>query len=117
MSDGSRPLEHPRTSEPEHSEGVPQISPSPSPSPSNDLEPHGDVWFDDGNIVLVAGNTAFRVYRGLLAAQSTVFSDMFEASSPVGGETFEGCPVIRLFDSTQDLVHLLKILVPKEHMS
>lgn len=88
----------------------------PSSSSNNGLAHHEEFWFDDGNIVLVAGNTAFRVYRGLLSAHSTVFSDMFEASSPMDGETLEGCPVVRLSDSAQDLAHLLKILIPKDTM-
>ncbi|KAI1795284.1 hypothetical protein LXA43DRAFT_1090934 [Ganoderma leucocontextum] len=49
-----------------------------------------EFWIQDGNIVLVAGETAFRVYRGLLALQS----------------------MIRLTDSPQDLAHLLRVLLP-----
>jgi hypothetical protein len=29
-----------------------------------------DVWYDDGTLVLCAEDTLFRVYRGVLAAQS-----------------------------------------------
>ncbi|KAI1795288.1 hypothetical protein LXA43DRAFT_882184, partial [Ganoderma leucocontextum] len=74
---------------------------------------HPEIWFDDGNIVLVAHKTAFRIYGGLLAGQSTVFSDMFASSSP--DETFEGCPVVHLSDSPPDLVHLLRVLLPIYH--
>ena len=72
------------------------------------------MWFDDGNIVLVASDSeiAFRIYRGLLAAQSTVFSDMFASSTSSPDETFDGCPVVYLSDSPYDLAHLLRVLLP-----
>ena len=71
-----------------------------------------EFWFPDGNIVIVADKTAFRVYRGLLALQSTVFADLFTASSPRPEESYEDCPAINLTDSPQDVTHLLRVLVP-----
>ena len=73
---------------------------------------HPEIWFNDGNIVLVAGDSeiAFRIYRGLLDAQSTVFSDLFASSTSSPDETFDGCPVVYLSDSPNDLVHLLRVL-------
>ncbi|KAM5539653.1 hypothetical protein V8D89_006762 [Ganoderma adspersum] len=76
------------------------------------LKRSDEFWIEDGNIVLVAGETAFRVYRGLLALQSTVFTDLFASSSPSAEERFDDCPVIRLTDSPQDLAHLLRALLP-----
>ena len=70
------------------------------------------LWFDDGNIVLVARNTAFRIYRGLIASQSTVFSDMLVSSCASADETFDGCPTVQLSDSPEDLTHFLRALVP-----
>ncbi len=43
------------------------------------LERHEEFWFDDGSIILMARNTGFCAYRALLAAQSTVFADMFSS--------------------------------------
>ena len=54
----------------------------------------------------------FRIFRGLLAAQSTVFADMFAASSASADETLKGCPVVELTESHHDLVHLLRVLLP-----
>ena len=71
-----------------------------------------EFWIPDGNIVLVAGGTAFRVYKGLLTLQSTVFADLFASSSPRAEESYDGCPLIRLMDSPQDLAHLLRVLLP-----
>ncbi|KAM5539312.1 hypothetical protein V8D89_007003 [Ganoderma adspersum] len=77
------------------------------------LRRHTEFWFRDGNIVLVARRTGFRIYRGLLSSQSTVFSDMFASSTCKADETFDGCPVVHLSDSPHDLAHLLHVLIPK----
>ncbi|PIL26553.1 hypothetical protein GSI_12311 [Ganoderma sinense ZZ0214-1] len=86
---------------------------TPPPSTLEDITPHDEFWFQDGNVVLVAGDVGFRVYRGLLSAQSTVFSDMFSCACEDGEETFEGCPIVRLSDTPQELAYLLRILLPK----
>ena len=78
----------------------------------SNLRPHKDFWFDDGNVVLAAQRTAFKVYRGLLATHSTVFSRMFQASSQDESETLDGSSVIRLPDSSQDVTHFLEVLIP-----
>ncbi|PIL26466.1 hypothetical protein GSI_12224 [Ganoderma sinense ZZ0214-1] len=79
----------------------------------DNLTRHDEFWFDDGSVVLVAGNTAFRVYRALLAAQSTVFTDMFSSSSPDTQEMLDRRPVVHLSDSPKDLAHFLRVLLPK----
>ena len=76
------------------------------------IKPHPEFWFDDGSIVLVAQDTGFRIYRSLLALQSTVFADMLVASTSSADELLEGCPVIPLVDSPHDLAHLLRVLLP-----
>ncbi|RDX41458.1 hypothetical protein OH76DRAFT_1449652 [Lentinus brumalis] len=72
--------------------------------------------FDDGSIVLVAGNIAFKVYKGLLAAQSMVFSDMLSTGSAHATQVVDGCPVVHLSDSPEDLRHLLRALISKEQI-
>lgn len=67
-----------------------------------------ETWFEDGNIVLVAGTRD----KGLLVAPSSVFADMFFASRPQADELFEGCPVVRLSDSPEELRHMLDVLIP-----
>lgn len=62
-----------------------------------------DVWFDDGTVVLQAETTLFRVYRGVLVAQSPIFRDTFAIPQPPAQEMYEGCPVILLHDSPGDL--------------
>ncbi|KAJ7494261.1 hypothetical protein B0H11DRAFT_2190590 [Mycena galericulata] len=66
----------------------------PEASPSQRI---GKLWFEDGNIVIQAGNSQFRVYRGILAARSSVFQDMLSFPQPPDSELFEGCPLTRFF--------------------
>ncbi|PIL26537.1 hypothetical protein GSI_12295 [Ganoderma sinense ZZ0214-1] len=86
---------------------------SPSAVPLTNLERHPEFWFDDGNIILITPKSmGFRIFRGLLAAQSTVFADMFASSSASADETFDGCPVVHVTDSHHDLVYLFRVLLP-----
>ncbi|KAJ7081128.1 hypothetical protein B0H15DRAFT_803736 [Mycena belliarum] len=66
-----------------------------------------DVWFEDGTVVLQADSTLFRVYRGVLSAQSPIFRDAFTIPQPSEEEAYEGCPVVTLHDSAEDLTLFL----------
>ena len=67
-----------------------------------------DLWFEDGNIVVVANGTwAFRVYKGMLARISLVFEDTFKFSP--GGQTMDGAPVFHVHDHPIDLKHFLEV--------
>nr|VWO98004.1 Zn(2)-C6 fungal-type domain-containing protein [Ganoderma boninense] len=92
---------------------------SPSNHPTGalaDLTRDTDFWFEDGNVVLVARNTGFKVYKGLLASQSPIFQDLF-ASASHAEETYEGCPVVRLCDTPEGLRCLLPYLLPSTYVS
>ena len=80
--------------------------------PGSGFERSAEFWFEDGSVVLVAQNTGFRVYRALLARQSTVFANMFSSSAPSSEEMFEGCPVVHVSDSAEDVAHFLGVLLP-----
>ncbi|KAJ6471088.1 hypothetical protein C8R47DRAFT_988431 [Mycena vitilis] len=72
-----------------------------------------NFWFPDGTIVLQAGNTLYRVYRGLLASRSTVFQDTFSLPQPEpaeGTEEIEGWPLVQLHDKPRDFTRFLKAL-------
>lgn len=71
---------------------------------------HDDLWFQDGNIVLVAGDVAFKVHRSMLARHSRVFKDMFELSQPSAEEVHDGRPVVTLHDSPHELADLLDVI-------
>ncbi|KAF9026530.1 hypothetical protein BDZ89DRAFT_1016194 [Hymenopellis radicata] len=68
--------------------------------------PH--LWFNNGDIVLKAENTLFRVTRGILAYHSPVFLQMVLHSE---SNTFiEGCRVLILPDSAEDTSHFLQAI-------
>ncbi|KAH9916594.1 uncharacterized protein BXZ73DRAFT_81042 [Epithele typhae] len=78
---------------------------SPSSGPPRKLRHIKGLWLEDGNIILVAAGAkyGFRLYRGLLASQSSIFSDMFAAAIPSTEDSHNGCPVVHLSDYTADL--------------
>ena len=67
-----------------------------------------EIWFEDGNIIVIAEDTAFRLYRGILSAASPVFKDLFSVPQPADAETMDGCPVVHLADSATDLRHFFR---------
>jgi hypothetical protein len=83
-----------------------------------DHEPveRGDPWLDDGNVILQAGTTQFRVHRSVLSASSAIFKDMFTLSTP-DKPLVEGCPVVHLSDSADDLHHVLKAIYERRYVS
>ena len=76
-------------------------------------------WFEDGNVSLIARGTEFRVFKGVLAAHSPVFADMFSLPQPVPPEPCgTGGPpvhVVHLDDSAEDFRHILRALMPSRH--
>jgi hypothetical protein len=91
--------------------------PSPPPEPPG-LTKHADLWFCDGSVILQAESTLFRVHKSQLSRRSIVFSDMFALAQPplitthatLADETYEGCPVVKLYDSAEDVANLLLAL-------
>jgi hypothetical protein len=71
-----------------------------------------DLWFNDGNIVLRAENTVYRVHIGMLAGNSSVFRTMLALPQPAGNdaETYDGCPLVLMPDSAYDMDQFLKAL-------
>jgi hypothetical protein len=81
----------------------------------SDVEPvrSPDVWYDDGTLVIRAENTLFRVSRGILASQSDVFKDMVSVPQPpsTDAETFEGCAVVYVHDTAEDMERFLRTIL------
>ncbi|KAJ7829984.1 hypothetical protein B0H14DRAFT_2808287 [Mycena olivaceomarginata] len=69
-----------------------------------------DLWFEDGNLVIQTGNSQYRVYRGLLATCSGVFTDMLSFPQPADAELVEGCPLVRLLDPDVEVTPFLKAI-------
>ncbi|KAH8823246.1 hypothetical protein DL96DRAFT_1502436 [Flagelloscypha sp. PMI_526] len=70
------------------------------------------LWYEDGGIVLRAGNRLFRVYRGILIQQCEVFKDMFTVVQPSVSEEdmYDGCPLILLQDDVDEMEWFLKAI-------
>lgn len=62
-----------------------------------------EIWFEDGNVVLQATGTQFKVHRGILSQSSPVFKAMFLLPQPPSfdGDMIEGCPIVHLSDSAE----------------
>ncbi|TDL22613.1 hypothetical protein BD410DRAFT_770177 [Rickenella mellea] len=84
------------------------------------FEKDASLWFDDGNIVLAAETTLFRVHRSVLAMNSPVFRDMFSLPQPEGDtESIKGVPdvvpVVHMHDKAVDLSHLLHTIYDRHY--
>ncbi|KAJ7490868.1 hypothetical protein FB451DRAFT_1349350 [Mycena latifolia] len=73
-----------------------------------------ELWFEDGNLIIQAGSSLFRVYRGVLAARSSVFQDMLSFPQPPDSELVEGCPLVHMHDSAADVTVFLKAIFDSE---
>ncbi|PPQ95021.1 hypothetical protein CVT25_000484 [Psilocybe cyanescens] len=71
-------------------------------------KPVEGLWFEDGNLILKAENSLFKIYSGLLAARSSVFRDMLAFPPPPEGNTMvDGCPIVTVYDSAKDMGYFL----------
>ncbi|KAI1786585.1 hypothetical protein LXA43DRAFT_897658 [Ganoderma leucocontextum] len=71
------------------------------------------LWFESGDVVVVAGYVGFRVHKDVLSDSSNTFANMLSdlaASAESDEDKVEGCPVVRFEDSVHDVKHLLRML-------
>ncbi|KAH9937885.1 uncharacterized protein BXZ73DRAFT_76513 [Epithele typhae] len=87
--------------------------------PQEALKEDEDLRYSDGNIMIIANNCAFRLYKGILASESLVFENMFSVPQPEDAEYIDGCPVVSLADRASDLrvffMWLFKSHLPRFH--
>ncbi|KAJ7473285.1 hypothetical protein FB451DRAFT_1248909 [Mycena latifolia] len=69
-----------------------------------------ELWFQDGNIVIIAGSAAFKVHRGQLCRHSEVFDDVFSIPQPKDQDLYDGCPWVEVYDCPSDVLYFLKAL-------
>jgi len=72
-------------------------------------------WFDDGNVILQVENTQFRVHRGMIVHHSVIFKDTFGIPQLecTDKPRVEGCPVVQLEDSLEDVKIMISIFYGK----
>jgi hypothetical protein len=68
------------------------------------------LWFPDGNVVLEAENTRFRIYQGVLVQNSPIFADMLSIPQPSNPEQHEGTMLARLPDTAEEMLYFLMAL-------
>ena len=109
----ARPLKRKRVndSESEDDRGEPANS-NESPSADTDWKHHDKYYFDDGNVVLLAEDTIFRVHKSVLTLHSGLFQDMLSLpqSEGSGSETMDGCPLVRTQDLALHITWLLEAM-------
>ncbi|GJE99746.1 hypothetical protein PsYK624_160170 [Phanerochaete sordida] len=71
---------------------------------------HEELWFEDGNVIVIAHDLAFKLHAGVLKRHSSVFRAALDEKQAGQQEVFEGCRVLRVTDKTDDLVELLYVL-------
>lgn len=80
---------------------------------------HPILWFEDGNILLRAEGVLFKVYKGFLCKQSSVFADMLSLPQPstAAEDLCDGCPIVRMSDSSAALEVFLSAMFDYEYVS
>lgn len=66
-----------------------------------------NLWYDDGSVVLKAGDDFFRVHSSILSQKSSVFATLLLQSQAENTETHKGCPMVTLGDDAEELRQLL----------
>ncbi|GBE89439.1 hypothetical protein SCP_1601010 [Sparassis crispa] len=74
------------------------------------------LWFEDGNVVLIAGERTCRVHRGILSRYSTVFSDLFTIPQPSDAPMLHGASIVTLSDDPQHLEYTLRALYDIDYL-
>jgi len=84
----------------------------PRRNSNEDQRTRSKYWFEDGNVVLQAENTLFRVHQSILSRHSEIFKDTFAMPQDPSqeNENVDNCPVIPLADSAEDLGNIISLL-------
>ena len=87
----------------------------PTSIPPDEIQRDTDIWFEDGNVIVIAQNIAFRFHKGVLSHHSQVFRDLFLVPQPSGStassiDILDGCPAVRVSDTSYDFRELLRAI-------
>ncbi|KZV62763.1 hypothetical protein PENSPDRAFT_692238 [Peniophora sp. CONT] len=91
---------------------APQLTLSWYPtSKSSNVVMDPDLWFEDGDVVIVAGNTHYKLWANLIARHSTRFKTMFletNLAAPHTYDTFDDCPSYTLPHKPEEVTLMLR---------
>ena len=74
------------------------------------ITPHDTLYFQDGNVEILCGNTLFRVHTSVLSLHSLVLGRMLVTANLATAESPSGCPRILSSDTATDFATLLKVI-------
>ena len=78
---------------------------------------HSELWFEDGNIVIQAERTVYKVHKSILCKYSPLFADTLSLpQSPelAATDSYEGHPLLQMQESAGDIsLFLQALLIPK----
>ena len=92
MTDASRASKRPRLA-----------SNEPDEKP---FKEHPTLYFDDGNAIITAGKTLFRIHVSVLSKHSSVFRELFQETR----HRFRGQLHLTVEDSGEDMEALLNVV-------
>ena len=73
-----------------------------------------ELWYEDGSIIIVTQDIAFKVYKGPLIQHSPV-NDMLSLPQP-SHTISQSCPVVPFHDPPYQLRCFLRALMPQKHL-
>ena len=74
------------------------------------ITPHDTLYFEDGNVEVLCGNTLFRAHTSVLSLHSPILGRMLAKANLATAESPTGCPRISSSDTPTDFATLLKII-------
>ncbi|KAI0056064.1 hypothetical protein BV25DRAFT_1995854 [Artomyces pyxidatus] len=89
--------------------------PPPLPVSRHNFKKSEDVWLEDGNVIILCDTIGFRVHQSILSFHSNVFKDTFSTCTPVGDHSYEGCPIVTLYDEAEEMHLFLRTLYFRRH--
>ncbi|KAJ3768486.1 hypothetical protein FB446DRAFT_650367 [Lentinula raphanica] len=88
-----------------------------NPQGSQNALTRSDIWFKDGNIVLISESFIFKIHSGQLERHSEIFAGMFDIPQPPEQDLIDGCPSIKMLDNPDDLYYFLSALYDGLHFA
>lgn len=80
---------------------------------------HTGLWFEDGNIVIQAQHTVYKVHKSLLCRESPLFADTLslpQSAVQVPDEVYDACPLLRVQEPAEGITVLLQALFDPKYV-